>query len=265
MAAVPVVKMNGAGNEFVLLDARVDPLDDPVPFAVAMCRPDSPVNGADGLLLVVPSQEYGVGMRMLNPDGSEAEMCGNGIRCAARYLAEHDGVDTATFETKAGPVLTHVAGRQPFEVRVSMGVPQLQPVRSLTVEGLTFDYRPVSLGNPHAVIFVDDVAGVDLARLGPAIETHADFPQRTNVHFAQVLDGHTVRAVHWERGAGRTQACGTGAVAVAAAAVEIGRAGSPVDVLVPGGRLRVEWTPGASAVLQGPAEREFERTVPLPA
>ena len=265
MTAVPVIKMNGTGNEFALLDARAHPLADPAPFAIAICKPDSLVQGADGLLLIVPSKGYAVGMQMFNPDGSEAEMCGNGIRCAARYLAENDRVETTTFETKAGAITTHVAGWDPFEVRVSMGVPRLEPARSLSVDGKTFEYRPVSLGNPHAVIFVDDVAGVDLDRFGPAIEHHADFPERTNVHFAQVLDGHTIRAVHWERGAGRTQACGTGAVAVAAAAVEVGRAGSPIDVLVPGGRLRVEWTPGANAVLQGPAEREFERTVPLPA
>jgi diaminopimelate epimerase len=202
-------------------------------------------------------------MRMFNPDGSEAEMCGNGIRCVARFLVEAGGPERATIETLAGPIHTTVVGREPFLVRAAMGVPRVEEERELTIGERTIEYVPVDVGNPHAVIFTDDVMRVDLAAIGPQIEHHPAFPNGTNVHFCVVEDRRTLRVRHWERGAGATMACGTGAVACAAAAIARGIAESPVDVWVPGGKLKIEWDGQGEAIMTGEAEREFERDVAL--
>ncbi|HEY0384129.1 MAG TPA: diaminopimelate epimerase [Candidatus Elarobacter sp.] len=255
IAGVPIVKTNGTGNEFVLVDERIAPLGDAVAFARAICDRERGV-GADGVLLLQPSDRFDVRLRIINADGSEAEMCGNGMRCVGRYLDEHDGRETATVETLAGPIGTRVLSRAPYRIAVEMGEPRI---------GMPHDvagYRatPVDLGNPHVVIRVDDVHAVDLGADGPRIEHDARYPNRTNVHFV-ARDGDGWRVRHWERGAGATQACGTGAVAVAAVLITSGDATSPVSLRVPGGVLDVTWQPGARATLAGDAVREFERVV----
>jgi diaminopimelate epimerase len=255
-AGVPVVRMNGAGNTFFIVDERLAPLADPVAFAQRVCD-SSGGAGTDGVLLLGPSDAYDLRMRIVNADGSEAEMCGNGMRCVGRYLDEHDGRASATVETLAGPVGTRVIARgEPYRVAVEMG----EPIIGAPHEVAGFTATPVDLGNPHVVIRVPDVAALDLAALGPRIERDPRYPSGTNVHFVQ-RDGEVWRVRHWERGAGATLACGTGAVAVAAVLIAAGEASSPVELHVPGGVLELSWAPGERATLVGDAAREYERVL----
>jgi diaminopimelate epimerase len=256
-ASVPIVKMNGTKNEFVVLDDRRAERGDYRELAIALCDRERGF-AADGLLVILSSRVADARMRMFNPDGSEAEMCGNGIRCVARYIAEEGGPEHATLETLAGPIRTEVIERDPFLVRAALGVPRVGDPQELAIAGRTLEYVPVSMGNPHAVIFTDDVMRVDLEFVGPQIERHPAFSEGTNVHFCVVEDRRTLRARHWERGAGATLACGTGAAACAAAAIVRGAASSPVDVWVPGGRLIIEWDGEGQAFMTGEVEREFE-------
>ncbi|BDE05808.1 diaminopimelate epimerase [Vulcanimicrobium alpinum] len=262
--AVPIVKTNGTGNDFVIVDERVAPLDDPVAFARRICARDDGGLGADGVLLVGSSQHFDARMRVINADGSEAEMCGNGMRCVARYLDEHDGIGAATVETLAGPIGTRIIERAPYRIAVEMAEPRIgdRIVLARGDGGAFDDVTPVDVGNPHVVIVVDDFRDIDLAVDGARIERDPRFPHGTNVHFV-ALRGERIDVVHWERGAGATQACGTGAVAVAAVLMASGRAASPVMLHVPGGLLEVAWTPGTRPTLVGDAVREFERTVSI--
>ncbi len=253
-ATVPFVKMNGTRNEFVIVDGRETPLDDPVAFARRICDP-SRGPGADGLLLALDSATADVRMRVINADGSEAEMCGNGIRCMARYLDEHDGRAEAVVETLAGPIATRILSREPYTVSEVMGVPHIGTPHEVA----GFTATPVDVGNPHVVIFVDDVAAIDINALGPRIGRDPRYPGGVNVHFAQIA-GKRLRVAHWERGAGATAACGTGAVACAAVAMTAYGFSSPVTLDVPGGTLRVEWSPGERAMLIGDAVVEFSST-----
>jgi diaminopimelate epimerase len=252
-ATIPVVKMNGTHNDFILVDGRDQAPDDPVAFARRVCDRASGI-GADGLLLLLPSDQADVRMRIINADGSEAEMCGNGTRCVARYLDEHDGRAATLIETLAGPIATTIVAREPaYAVSVQLNVPRVGEPH--TVAGFTA--IPVDVGNPHVVIFVDDLDPIDIRTLGPRIERDPRYPHGTNVHFAQILGSDRVRAVHWERGAGATQACGTGAAAIAAAGIVTRGLLSPIAVDVPGGRLEIGWTRGMPAVMTGDAVREF--------
>ena len=254
-AAVPVVKMNGTHNEFVIVDARETPLTDPVAFAQRVCDRERGL-GADGLLIALPSATADVRMQIINADGSEAEMCGNGMRCFARYLDEHDGRADALVETAAGPVATRIVSREPYTVAEELNEPIVGEPH--VVAGFTA--TPVDVGNPHVVIVVDDLASIDVRTVGPRIERDPRYPHGTNVHFVED-NGGALRVVHWERGAGATAACGTGVVACAAVAITARGAASPVTVHVPGGELQVAWRPGTRAVLIGDAVREFSTTV----
>ncbi len=264
--ALPVVKMHGAQNYFLLLDERPARLDEYAELAKTLCRFDSAAEGADGLLVVRDAPGYAAEMRVFNADGSEAEMCGNGVRCVARYLAERGAPDRFSLLTAAGPIGIAIASRDPFSVTADIG-PVLFPngAREETVAapGGPWTFFDVSLGNPHAVLFVDDVNAVDLETLGVTLNWLERFPNGTNVHAAQIVDDATLLVRHYERGVGLTNACGTGAVACAAAAIVAKGGRSPVAVLVPGGTLGVEWAPGGTARLTGPAETVFERTIAL--
>jgi diaminopimelate epimerase len=254
-ASVPVVKTNGTGNDFILVDERIAPLADPVAFAQRVCDRIHGI-GADGVLLVGDSASDDARMRVINADGSEAEMCGNGMRCVARYLSEHDGLEVATVETLAGPIGTRILSHDPYRVAVEMGEPRIGAAHHVA----GFHATPVDLGNPHVVIRVDDVDPIDIGATGARIERDPRYPHGTNVHFV-ARDGDGWRVRHWERGAGATQACGTGAVAVAAVLIAAGEAASPVSLRVPGGTLEVRWNAGERATLIGDAVREFERTL----
>jgi diaminopimelate epimerase len=252
-----VVKFNGTHNTFILVDGRHTALDEPHAFARRVCDPVGGL-GADGLLLVLASSDADARMRIINADGSEPEMCGNGVRCVARYLDEHDGRAAAIIETIAGPIATRVLDRSgDYRVSAELNAPRVGT--PLDVDGFTA--VPVDVGNPHVVIVVDDVHAIDIAQLGPRIEHDPQFPHGTNVHFVRIAGPQSLEAIHWERGAGATQACGTGAVACAAVAIALHGVRSPVELTVPGGVLSVAWEAPKRAVMTGNAVREYETIV----
>jgi diaminopimelate epimerase len=279
---VRFTKMHGAGNDFICLDAVSDPAlgqrEDLAVLAAAVCDRRKGI-GADGLILIgrpepgddVPAGE-GIRMRMFNADGTESAMCGNGIRCVAKYAVDHrlvrlDADNGLWVQTGAGIARTTCrSGPHGVErVTVDMGSPILEladvpvvpsrldggagPTYRVNVDGTTREAVFVSMGNPHAVFFVDEVEQVDLARLGPQLEHHGAFPERMNVHFVQVAGTGEVTVRTWERGSGITGACGSGACAVCVAGVLTGRSGARVLAHLPGGDLELAWDRGAGHVL----------------
>ncbi|MGZ3495943.1 MAG: diaminopimelate epimerase [Vulcanimicrobiaceae bacterium] len=253
MSSVAVTKMHGALNDFVIVDERTPRIPDLPSFARAVCDRRGGI-GADGVLAILSSEIGDVRMRVINADGSEAEMCGNGMRCVARYLSEAGDGDRLRVETLAGVIETQIVSKgDAYEVRLNMGVP-LPQRRPLPFPDAAF----VSLGNPHVVIFASALDAVDLVAVAQELQRSPSFPEGTNVHVAVRSGPQRLDVRHWERGVGLTHACGTGAVACAAAAIVRGMADSPVDVYVPGGRLRVEWDGQGPSYLTGPAVRVFD-------
>ncbi len=268
-------KVHGLGNDFILINAGTGEgfHDDYSSLAIEMCDRKFGI-GADGLVLLLDSGVADVRMRIINSDGSEPEMCGNAIRCVAKYLYEHNVVrkDEIKVETLAGiiiPQIIHKHGKVEM-VRVDMGLPRLEreeipmagPVgqvigEDFEVNGQRFAVTAVSMGNPHCVIFVPDVSAVPLAEIGPRIETHPAFPRKTNVEFVQVVSPTEVIMIVWERGAGPTMACGTGACAVAVAGVLNGLTEKSVTVHLPGGPLHIEWAENGKIYMTGPAVEVF--------
>lgn len=271
------VKMQGTGNDFVLVDGREMERDWPK-LAREMCRRHFGI-GSDGLLVVLPSRTADVRMRMFNPDGSEAEACGNGIRCFAKYAVESGMArgEGLSVETLAGirEVQLFGEGGLVHRVRVGMGRPRLGagdipatleggkvavPILDypLVIEGRRLPLTLVSMGNPHAVCFLDEpVDDFPLSELGPLVEHHPMFPQRANFEVANRLPGGGIRARVWERGAGATLSCGTGACAIAVAARLHGYIENKVDITLPGGTLTLEWDGGGEVYLSGPAGTVF--------
>ena len=252
-------KMHGCANDYVVVDADAQELGDASAWARALCDRRRGV-GADGLLLVGAAEAGSFRMRMFNPDGSEAEMCGNGLRCAVRFARETQGAGpVGTVQTQAG-LLAYEAHDPSAPIRVSLGAPRgtFREATAMTVDGDTMLLHLVTLGNPHAVCFVDNVDAVDLASLGPKVEHHEAFPNRTNFEVAQVVDRAHVRQRTWERGAGETLACGTGAGAVCVAAAASLRTESNIEVELRGGVLQASWDPEAGVHLTGPAVTVFE-------
>lgn len=277
---VPIVfvKMHGLGNDFVVIGA-LDEL--PLPegklgeFARFVCDRHFGV-GADGVIWVLPSRVADFKMRIFNPDGSEAEMCGNGIRCAVKWFYDRDYAkgNTVQVETLAGvkTVWVQAEGGEAVAVTVDMGEPvfeqSLVPASlcegreaigvPLEVEGVgTFTASAVSMGNPHCVIFVNDVEDFPVETVGPKIEHHPAFPKRTNVEFVQVLSRNEMKVRVWERGAGLTLACGTGACASLAVAVKTGKTERKATVHLPGGALTIEWRDDGRVYMTGPAVEVF--------
>ncbi len=268
-------KMHGAGNDYVYVDCTAAPVDDPSRLAVAVSDRHFGV-GSDGLVLICPSEAADFRMRMFNADGSEAQMCGNASRCVGKYVYDKGLTrkKSITLETLAGikrlDLMTGERG-DIDRVRVDMGIPALAPEEipvktsgivldmSIEAEGQTFPISCVSMGNPHAVIFVEDVDAVDLQRIGPAIEHHPLFPERTNVEFVQMLRSDRMKIRVWERGAGETLACGTGACASLVAAALRNRCGRKATALLRGGELEIEWDMKTLHVfMTGPAAMVFE-------
>ena len=269
--------MHGAGNDYIYIDARDRDADWPS-LSIAMSDRHTGV-GSDGIILLRTSDTAHIGMTMFNADGSEGEMCGNGIRCLVRYAQERGAVSsdaaTVTVETASGmldvvPVMNR--GRL-VRARVRMGEPRFKPeeipvnVRDerevlgypITVDGRTFEISCVSMGNPHAVAFLDEeVDDVPLHEIGPLVEHHPVFPQRVNFEIANVVDSHRIKARVWERGSGLTMACGTGACAIVAAAHRHEYVNGDVTVELPGGELHVGWPGHGDVVLEGPVEEGFE-------
>lgn len=258
-------KMHGIGNDFVMVDCLGDDgkemLAEAKARAIFLCDRKFGVGG-DGVIALLPGRSAPFEMKMYNPDGSESEMCGNGIRCFAKYLFDRGltGGDTnLPVETGAG--LLHVqiqtgSDGQADTVRVDMGEPILKPSKiptalgegddpvvniPLALQGLTLAVTTVSMGNPHAVIFVDDVKSYPIESIGPQVEHHPAFPRRTNTEFIEVLSESEINFRVWERGAGATLACGTGACAAVVASVLNHKTGRNVRVHLPGGDLQIEW------------------------
>jgi diaminopimelate epimerase len=268
-------KWQGTGNDFVLIEAKEE--RDWPRLACAICDRHFGV-GADGILLMLPSDRADLRMRMFNPDGSEAEMCGNGLRCFVRHAVEQglarpqDG--RLRVETGAGVLTAELLDEQGREgwVRVGMGRPRFAPAEipvlaeveppirnlSLTVDGQIVSVTCISMGNPHAVHFyARPVASYPLEQVGPKVETHPLFPQRVNFEVARVLNRELIEARVWERGAGATLACGSGASAVMVAAHLHSLVEDRVEVRLPGGTLLLEWDGEGEVYLSGPAERAF--------
>ncbi len=252
-----ITKMHGARNDFVVLDRRKEGRGDLVRFARWACDRHAGI-GADGLIAIEASKVAGARMRTINADGSEAEMCGNGIRCAARWLDEAGEGTSLTFETDAGIVATEIVARgREYSVRVAMGRPNLSELALAPGDGTWF----VDLGNPHVVLIRPDLEAVDLIEVAEGLQRDSRFPAGTNVHVMARLGERSLRVRHWERGVGLTLACGTGAVACAAVALRSGLAPGPIELFVPGGRLRVETDASGEAYLTGPAARVFDAEV----
>ena len=267
-------KMHGLGNDYVYVNGFDQQVDEPAALARAVSDRHFGI-GADGLILILPSDKADCRMRMFNADGSEAQMCGNGIRCVAKYVYDHDIARRATLnvETLAGIIGLDlfVAGSVVEKVRVNMGEPRLQreqiPMQGapgrvisepLLVDGATFDVTAVSMGNPHCVVFVEDTDRFDVAHWGPLFEHHEAFPERVNTEFIQVHDRKSFSMRVWERGSGETLACGTGASAAAVACHLTGRTDRRVTGHLLGGPLELEWQASDNQVLMtGPAVEVF--------
>jgi diaminopimelate epimerase len=259
-------KMHGLGNDFVVVvPAQVNNYDWP-DLARRTCDRHVGI-GADGLILVLPSRDADFRMRMFNPDGSEAEMCGNGIRCFGKFVWDSGFWESPvlTVDTLAGlqRLRLNVQDRQVVSVRVDMGQPVVDAADSrldLAVTGADLSLTLVSLGNPHAVAFSDQpINTYSLLGIGPQVEHNPAFPNRTNFEIVNVLSQSEIRVRVWERGAGLTLACGTGACAATVAARVRGLTGPAVTVHLPGGDLLVEWQgPGHPVVMTGPAVTVFK-------
>jgi diaminopimelate epimerase len=270
--------MHGLGNDFAVVAEFLSVPESVSELAKNVCDRHFGV-GADGLVFILPSDQAHFRMRIFNADGSESEQCGNAVRCVGKYL--YDSGMTAdtrvTLQTGAGLQTLDLVVEDGVVTRVTvdMGEPQLAADRIPTTlggghvvqhpietaSGLQYHFTGVSMGNPHAVIFVDALADVDLHRVGPQIETHAYFPRKTNVEFVEVHAPSDVTMHVWERGCGETLACGSGACAVAVAGVLTGRTGREVTVHLKGGDLQISWNEADNRVyMTGPAVKVFEAT-----
>lgn len=262
-------KMHGLGNDYLYIDAARYPIADPAELSRRMSHRHLGA-GADGIILVLPGEKAPFRMRIFNADGSEAETCGNGIRCFAKYVYEHGMTKETDFviETLAGPnrVALNVEAGRVVSVRSNMGRPRFEraeipmtgaPGRVLE-EPLTLDDAVVkitcaNIGNPHAVVFVDDATAVNLPHIGPKIERHPAFPQRTNVEFVNVLDRGNIVMRIWERGSGVTMASGSGSCGAALAAMITNRVDRRVNVHLVFGALTIEWAEDGCVYQEGPA------------
>jgi len=256
-------KMEGLGNDYIYLNG-FEPLPKNLPrLALEVSRRRFGV-GADGLVVVRPGRRGDFFMEMYNADGSQGEMCGNGIRCVGKYVYDKGLTKKRELivETVAGPrkLELHLGGDGLVEqVTVDMGAPGIFAQRTITVEGKKIEGRPVSMGNPHFVLLCEDPAQAPVTTLGPLLERHPSFPRRTNVEFVSVENERSLHLRVWERGSGETLACGTGACASFAAARREGRCSPEVTVHLPGGALKLRQEPaGRHILMTGPARTVYE-------
>jgi diaminopimelate epimerase len=273
---VEFVKAHGTGNDFVVLEDLEDRLELSPQLVRAVCDRHLGI-GADGLIRIAPGRRAPFFMDYRNADGSVAEMCGNGVRVVGKYLADRGHVSgTFDLETRDGVkrLELHCDDRGLVDrVSVDMGAPSFDRAdlpmsgegealkEPFELAGHTFEATCLSMGNPHAVLYVDDVDAAPVGTLGPLLEHHPAFPNRTNVEFVQVVDQHTLRQRTWERGVGETLACGTGACAVAVASQVRGFSGPQVAIELRGGRLQLEWSPGGTVRMTGPAREVAHGTI----
>ncbi len=280
MMNLEFTKYQGLGNDFILVDNRDSTTPKVTPEqAIKLCDRHFGIGG-DGVIFALPGQDgTDYTMRIFNSDGSEPEMCGNGIRCMARFIADLEGAkakESYTIHTLAGLIVPQLTADG--QVTVDMGKPRLaasdipttlvgadgQSIdQPLTIAGQTWQVTNVSMGNPHCITFVDDVAAIDLEKIGPQFEHHPAFPQRTNTEFIEVVRPDYLKMRVWERGAGITLACGTGACAALVAAVLNGKSDRKATIALPGGPLLIEWAADDKIFMTGPAERAFTGSVTI--
>lgn len=276
-------KMHGLGNDYIYVNCFKEHIENPPKVARFVSDRHFGV-GSDGLIMINPSECADFEMEMYNVDGSRSEMCGNGIRCVAKYVYDYGLTNKTSIsvETLGGIKyleLTVKEGKAEL-IRVNMGKPDLEPKlipvvpedpedktvinAPILVDGQEYRMTGVSMGNPHAVVYVEDVDGLDIEKIGPKIENHERFPNRVNTEFVKVLDRHTVQMRVWERGAGETLACGTGACAVAVSCILNGLTEDKVTVKLLGGDLEVEWDREADIVyMTGPATVVFDGEIDI--
>lgn len=280
-------KMHGLGNDYVYVNGFEETVADPRKTARFVSDRHFGI-GSDGLILIRPSKEADCWMDMYNADGSSSEMCGNGIRCVAKYVYDHGIVtkNPMTIETGAGikTIELTVENGKAVQARVDMGCPKLTsqgntvcpqipnrenlaklPVwEKIRVDGAEYEMIAISVGNPHAVVYVDDVKAVEIEKIGPKFENHERFPARTNVEFIQIVDRKNMNMRVWERGTGETLACGTGATASAVASMLAGYVDSEVTVHLLGGDLTITWEEESGHVkMTGPATEVFTGEIEL--
>lgn len=274
---ISFTKMHGAGNDYIYVYLPDNPIVNPEKFAVEWSRYHFGI-GSDGLILIDKSDKADFSMRIFNNDGSEAMMCGNGVRCVGKFVRDHHLTDK---EVVSVDTLSGIKEIRLFEQdgevvggTVDMGEPSFENRKQLandtgrmingviSVDGKEYKGTYVCMGNPHFVIFVDDINKVRLEEEGPLLEHHTLFPERCNIEFAQLIAPDTLRTRVWERGSGITLACGTGACATAAAACLTNVCSNQSDILMDGGRLHIEWNKQTNHIfLTGPAVRVFDGTV----
>jgi diaminopimelate epimerase len=286
MNTLTFTKAHGLGNDFILIDATqwsTSDIDHIIQQSPALCDRNRGI-GADGVILALPSLVADSTMRVINSDGSEPEMCGNGIRCFAKWLYVAGIVKKLNMAIETGRGILYpeliMETTKITHIKVDMGEPILQPENvpflyqkstpknqqqfSLSTHSSSVDIMPISMGNPHGIIWASDLTQINLAQVGPELSTHPAFPKQANIEFAQIISSHHVNVLVWERGAGATQACGTGACAVAVAGILQNKLKSPVQVSLPGGTLMIEWDIDTNHVfMTGPAEIVFTGTTSL--
>ena len=271
-------KMHGAGNDYIYVDCTQSVIDNPSQVAIDLSDRHFGI-GSDGLILIKNSDKADFFMEMYNADGSQGQMCGNGIRCVGKFVYDNGLTDktTVTIDTLAGVKILELktgADGKVETARVNMGAPILTsrqiPVVStkeqvidepLNVDGTTYHITAVSMGNPHAIVYMDDLRNLDIEKIGPKFENHIAFPDRINTEFVKVIDRHTLQMRVWERGSGETLACGTGACAVAVASTLNGLVDEdqPVTVKLLGGDLQILWNRQENLVyMTGPATTVFD-------
>ena len=275
---IKFTKMHGAGNDYIYVDTTRYPIGNPEKLSKEWSALHTGI-GSDGLVLIGRSGKADFSMRIFNADGSEAKMCGNASRCIGKYLYDYKLTSKTeiTLDTLSGikTLKLHVEDNKVDTVTVDMGIPACEPARNdgkegkpmkehpIEIDGVRYTGTTVSMGNPHLVIFVNDITKVDLPVIGPKLENHPFFPGRINVEFAQPISPTGLAVTVWERGSGATLACGTGACAVAAAAVLTGRCprGAPILVQLPGGTLEVCVQRDDTVLLTGDTAATFSGTV----
>ena len=279
---IPFTKMHGAGNDYIYVDTCLHPIPDPQAAAIRWSDRHTGI-GSDGLVLIgrADTEDVEFSMRIFNADGSEAMMCGNASRCIGKYLYEKGMTNNTNIllQTRSGikTLSLHLSdgneGKRVESVTVDMLQPRLtakeqftgnDTQHTLTAGDKTFTGTFVSMGNPHFVIFTNDVNAIDVAKYGSMLETHPAFPARCNIEFAQVTGKDLLRTRVWERGSGITMACGTGACATAVAAVVTGRTGRQCQIIMDGGTLAIDWRNDNHVYMTGPAAFSFEGEAELP-
>ncbi|MFT3787944.1 MAG: diaminopimelate epimerase [Tepidisphaeraceae bacterium] len=278
-------KMHGLGNDYVYINGFAEKIGDVNDVARKISDRHFGVGG-DGMILILPSEKADVRMRMFNNDGSEGEMCGNGVRCVAKYSYDHgltknnpirvetgrgvlsidlelgaDGkvararvdMDEPILELDRVPVVQGALGRQPYYTKVH----DYEYNLAMEIDGRPIVGTFVSMGNPHLVVFVNNLQRIDLPAIGPKLEHYPAFPKRANVHFAEVINRGAIRMITWERGSGITLACGTGACAVGVAGALTGRTDRTVRITLPGGDLDIQWASNNHVLMTGPATEVF--------